>query len=155
MCRTCITGVQRQEEVIIFGIRKGTALFPVGDEFVAEFDELPQDKPLKIEVTQPRKLKFLRLYWSLCARIGKGVGKPSEWIDRAFKIETGHVEVYRYGGKEHLIIGSIAFHNMKDDGVFSQFFNSCVTVAYERWGVDPASVADLLIPPGQEEQRHG
>lgn len=141
--------------MILFGVRKGTGLFPVGDDFIAEFDELPQDKELKIEVTRPRNLKFLRLYWKLCTRIGKGIGKPADWIDRAFKIETGHVEAYRYGGKDHLIIGSIAFHNMKDDAVFSQFFNACVDVAYNRWRIDPASVADLLIPEGQEEQRHG
>lgn len=127
-----------------FAIRKGDALWPADDESVAEFAKLPQDKPLQVEAKQPRNIKHHRLYWKLCARIGHGIGRDAEYIDRAFKIETGHVDVFSYGGKAHLVPRSISFDKM-DQLAFSQFFESCVQVAYNVWGVDPASVADLLV----------
>lgn len=126
-----------------FAVKRGHGLYPADDESVAEFDKLPSGKPLQVEAKQPRNIKHHKLYWALCARIGRGIGKDAEWIDRAFKIESGHVDVFNYGGKAHLVPRSIAFDKL-DQVAFSEFFESCVQTAYSVWHVDPASVADLL-----------
>ena len=123
--------------------RIGNSLWPDGTEANAEFEKLPQDKEMMAEVTQPRSGPFHRLFFKLCQRIGAGIGKDTAWVMDAFKTATGHYDIFRYGGKEHLVLRSIAFHKM--DGIaFKQFFERCVQVAYEEWRIDPASVADLL-----------
>lgn len=137
----------------LFVRRVGHALFPDGDASVAEFENLPQDKPLQADVTQPRNIKFHRLYFALCKRIGSGIGKDTDWVDRAFRTATGHYDIFRYGGEEKFVLRSIAFHKLDEIG-FREFFNQCCEVAYTEWKIDPASVADLLLPSGQEEQKH-
>lgn len=131
-------------------IKRGKGLEPYGDESVTEFAHLPFEKPLQVDVAQPRNSGHHRLFWALCARIGRGIGKDAEWVERAFKVETGHFDVFRYGKRESLVLRSIAFHKM-DQLAFREFFERCVQIMYERWKIDPASVADLLVP--QEDQK--
>lgn len=136
---------------VFFGKRVANVLTPDGDEAHAEFEHIPRGKELRIEVTQPRNLKHHKLFWALCARIGKGIGQTAEWVERAFKVETGHFDIYDYRGRPHMVLRSIAFHRM-DQIAFRDFFERCVQIMYERWKIDPAAVADLLAP--QEEQQH-
>lgn len=136
---------------VFFARRLQNVLVPDGDESHAEFERVPRGKTVRCDVTQPRSLPFHKLYFALCQRIGHGIGQTTDWVDRAFRIETGHVDVFEYGGKAHLVVRSIAFHNM--DGVaFKDFWESCLRVMYERWQIDPASVNDLVLP--QEVQKH-
>lgn len=121
------------------------ALLPDGAEAANALAELPVGKPLQVEITRPRNLAHHRLFWKLCARIGEGIGKDAEWIERAFKVETGHFDHFTHGDKDTLVLRSIAFHKM-DQTEFSRFFEECVNIAYARWGVEPAALADLLAP---------
>lgn len=124
--------------------RQGSTLVPTDAESLTEFERLPFDCDLQIEATQPRNSKHNRLFFKLCSRIGSGIGRSTEWVSDAFKVETGHMDVFSYGGKEHMVLRSIAFHKM-DQLAFSQFFERCIQIMYERWQIDPASVADLLV----------
>lgn len=135
-----------------WAIKRGMHLEPHGTESIEEFDRLPTHKPLQIDVTQPRNLEHHRLFWALCARIGKGIGKDAEWVERAFKVETGHFDVYTYAGKESMVLRSISFAKM-DQIAFREFFEACVQVAYRVWRIDPASVADLLVPQEVQKRR--
>jgi hypothetical protein len=129
----------------LFVVRRGEALWADGDESLAVLEKLPRDKLLKAEVTQSRNINHHRLFWALCARIGSGIGKDAEWVERAFKIETGHMDTMMYEGKVHVVLRSIAFSQM-DQIQFREFFESCVDIAYRVWKIDPAAVADLLLP---------
>jgi len=134
-----------------WAIRQGDALVPADTESAAEFADLPRERQMQVEAKVPRNPRFHRLFFKLCQRIGAGIGQTTEWVERAFKVETGNFEVFRYGGKDHFVLGSIAFHNM-DDVAFNAFFNQCCQIMYERWGIDPASVADLLLR-GEEDMK--
>lgn len=135
-----------------WAVRHGDALFPEGTELNLEFEKVPRDKPLQVEVSQPRNPAHHRLFWALCARIARGIGQTAEWVERAFKVETGHFDIYKYGGKEHMVLRSIAFHNM-DQIQFKEFFENCVQIMYRVWKIDPASVADLLVPEEKHNDR--
>jgi hypothetical protein len=133
-----------------WAVRRGKGLEPYGDESLAEFANLPFDKPLQVDAVQPRNSAHHRLFWALCARVGRGIGKDAEWVERAFKVETGHYDIYRYGGRENLVLRSIAFGKM-DQIAFREFFEKCIEIMYRVWKIDPASVADLLVP--NEDQK--
>jgi hypothetical protein len=134
----------------LYLVRIDNHLVPHGDESLAEFEGLPFDKELQAEVTQPRNLAHHKLFWTLCARIGAGIGKDAEWVERAFKVETGHYDVFRYGGQEKLILRSISFAKL-DQLAFNGFFEQCVQIAYSIWNINPADVADLLV----KTEQHG
>lgn len=132
--------------------RVGPALYPEDrqgrNDMQVEFDKLPRGKSLKAEITQPRNPEFHRLYWVLCSRVANGIGKDAEWVDWALKVETGHCDVFMTRGeREVLRVRSISFAEM-DEIAFRQYFNECVAVIYSVWHIDPASVADLLLPKG-------
>ncbi len=126
--------------------RHGNALFPDGDESVSEFARLPFGKSLRVEVRQPRNVQHHRLYWALCKRIADGIGSTAENVSDVLKIATGHVNIIRtksYGDVK--VPKSIAFAKM-DQAEFSAFFEDCVRVLYNEWGIEPEAVADLLVP---------
>lgn len=117
-----------------------------GDESVSEFSRLPFNRPLRVEVKQPRNLQFHKLYWSLVHRIADGIGSDPENVSDLFKIATGHCTIIK--SKAHGVIKlpkSISFAKMDADS-FRVFFEACVTTLYEEWGIDPSAVADLLAP---------
>lgn len=129
--------------------RVGNALYPDGDESVAEFSKLPFSKPLRCEVKQPRNGGHHRQFWAVCARIANGTGTASENISDVLKIATGHYTSIRsksYG--EIRLPKSIAFHNM-DETSFCEFFNRCMTVIFEEWGIDRDAFSDILDVPGE------
>lgn len=129
----------------LFVRRVGHGLFPADDASVEEFEKIPRDRMLRAEVTEPRNIAHHRLFFALCARIGAGIGEDTKWVERAFKIEAGLVDFYEYGGKTYRDLQSISFAKM-DQIAFREFFEKCVQIAYERWHIDPASLADLLTP---------
>lgn len=127
-------------------------LYPDGTEAIIQFEKVPPNKRLMNDITQPRNQRFHRLFWSLAARIGRGIGKDPDWVVDAFKVETKNYQIFDYGGRIYLVLGSIAFHSM-DEQKFSAFFNECCDIMYRVWKIDPASVADLLVK--NEDQKRG
>lgn len=137
---------------VFFARRLQNVLVPDGDESHAEFERVPRGRILRVDVTQPRNLQHHKLFWSMCARIGQGVGQEAEWVERAFKVETGHFDLYEYGGRESLVLRSIAFSAM-DQIAFRTFFERCVEIAYAKWRIPPESLADLLAPQEVQKRR--
>lgn len=135
----------------IFLKRVGNALWPDGDESVCELAKLPFGKPLKAEVKQPRNPRFHRLYFALCHRIANGIGSEAEAVSSVFKFATNHVDVIKtksYGDVK--VPKSISFAKL-DETSFREFFNRCLVVAFEEWGLDGGAFADLL--DSKTEQR--
>ena len=131
--------------------RVGPALYPWSEDYRQEFERLPRGVSLKADITQPRNYEFHKLYWALCARVAHGIDRDAEWVDWALKVETGHYDVFTTrGGREVLRTRSISFAEM-DEVRFHQYFNECVAAIYEIWHIDPASVADLLLPKGMAQ----
>lgn len=129
--------------------RVGHGLFPDGDEALSEFEKLPIDKPLEADLKQAKNPRFRRLYWVLCTRIGIGIGQSRKWVSDAFKVEAELYTIFKYGGRTHIVLGSTSD---MDEPAFKEYFERCVQIAYSRWDVDPASVADILAP--EESQKH-
>lgn len=136
---------------VLFLRRVGNSLYPEGDESICEMELLPFDKTFKAELRQPRNPRFHRLFFALCHRIASGVGSDAETIASVFKFATGHVEVVKtksYGDVK--VAKSISFAKL-DDIKFREFFNRCIQVAFEEWGLESNAFADLLDP--KTEQR--
>ena len=129
---------------VLYLKRVGNALLPDGDESVSALSAIPFCKSLKAEIKQPRNPAFHRLFFSICRRIGDGVGCSEEQIATVFKLATGHYDIIR--SKRHgelKIPKSISFAAM-DDTKFREFFDKCIVVAFEEWGIERAALADLI-----------
>lgn len=134
----------------LFVRRIGNALAPDGSDCASVLAKVPFGKLMRIEIKQPRNGNFHRLYWALCARIGDAVGVDSENISDLLKIETGHCTIVKsktYG--ELRLPRSISYAAM-DNAAFSIFFERCVQVICDTWGIAKpdvlAAVEDLLVP---------
>lgn len=130
----------------------GVVLHADGDESLAVMAKFPIERPLHAEITRPRNGPMHRLFFKLCARIAGGIGQDVAWVINAFKMETGHYDIFEYRGKVSIVLKSIAFHKM-DQTAFDTFFNQCIQIMYERWKIDPAAVADLLAPQEAQARR--
>lgn len=135
---------------VFFAMRKGDALHPADVESAGLLSKVTPGKIVRIEVRAPRSGAFHRKYWLLCARIGDAVGVDSENISDLLKIETGHCTIVKsktYG--ELRLPRSISYAAM-DNAAFSIFFERCVQVICETWGIAKpdvlAAVEDLLVP---------
>lgn len=128
----------------LFLKRVGFYLVPDGDESVSALAGLPFGKSFMAEVKQPRNVQHHRLFFAICKRIGDGIGRDAEQIVTIFKLATGHYETIRSKNHGELRIPkSIAFGNMSQDD-FRIFFDRCVVVALEEWGIEPEALADLI-----------
>ncbi len=131
---------------VLYLRRVGNALFPDGDEAIVELVKLPFGKPLRAEVKQPRNPAFHRLFWALCARIASGIGAEPENIATIFKFATDHVEKIHSKTYGYIKVPkSISFAKM-DETDFRAFFNHCVLIALNEWGIEPESLSDLIDP---------
>lgn len=129
---------------ILYLRRVGNALFPDGDESICQLMHVPFGKSLRAEIKQPRNPAFHRLYFALCNRIADGIGSEAESVSTVFKMATDHIDIIRtksYGDVK--IPKSISFAKM-DNTSFKEFFEKCLRVAFEQWGLDAAAFADLL-----------
>lgn len=121
--------------------RVGNALYADGDESLAAMELLPFEKPIQADLKQPVSAKFKRLYFGICSRIGKGIGKDTDWVSEALKVETERYQVFRYGGKSHVVLASIS---KMDAPTFKAYFEDALQVVYGRWNIPPESIADIL-----------
>lgn len=129
--------------------RAGNALYPDGDESVAEFSKLRFGKPLHCEVKQPRNGAHHRLFWAICARVANGIGADSENVSDVLKIASGHYTLVKSKSLgEVKLPKSISFAAM-DQTDFAQFFERCLVVIFEEWGIDREAFSDLIDIPGE------
>lgn len=130
--------------------RVGNALVPDGAESTAEFARISPTKPILVTAKAPRHGPHHRLYWVLCARIGTAIGQPAEVVSDILKVATGHcytVKLKSAGWQRYP--KSISFAAM-DQTEFSKFFEDCVRVIYEEFGIARPEVleaiGDILTP---------
>lgn len=130
--------------------RVNNSLYPDGDDALAAMELLPFDKPLQADLKQPKSQKFSRLYWSICARLASGLGKDRKWVSDALKVETERFSVFRYGARDHFVLHSTS--DMEADQ-FKVYFEDALQIIYGRWGIDPSSIADLLLKEEAQNAR--
>lgn len=124
--------------------RVGVALLPDGDESIAAFSKIPFNKPLRAEVKQPRNVQHHKLFWSIVHRVADGIGSEPENVCDVLKIATGHCTTVKT--KTHGTLSlpkSISFAKM-DQTAFSEFFEKCLVVIFQEWGIDRSAFADLI-----------
>jgi hypothetical protein len=134
----------------LFVRRVGNALQPDGADCAAVFSKLPFGRAIQVDIKQPRNVRFHRLYWALVNRIADAIGSEPETVSDLLKIETGHCTLVRskkYGDLR--LPQSISFAKM-DEMAFRKFFDACVLVIHENWGIAVpdilSAVEDLLHP---------
>ena len=126
----------------LFLKRVGMGLHPDGDEAVAEFLKIPIGKQLRGEISQPRNLQRLKLYWVLCHRIANATGMEAEQVSDVLKLSTGHFSTFRskkWGAVR--LPKSISFAAM-DETQFRDFFNRCLLAVTEELGIARPDVLD-------------
>lgn len=130
---------------IVWVKRSGLAIAPYDAEGVHEFERLPPGRPMRARITMPRNAKLLALYWSIVARVARGMGKSTEALDRYLRVAAGHCDIYRtekYG--EVRVPRPINFEECDDEAEFIAFFDSAIIVIYSELGIEPAAIADLV-----------
>src|SRR5262245_31300517 len=75
--------------------RRRDGLFTYTTECREQFDTLPWEKPLRVDVVQERNYEFDKMFHALCQRIANAVGEDHDTIVDWFKIETGHYVLVR------------------------------------------------------------
>lgn len=126
-----------------FVMREGMNLRPYGAESASVLGKLPLTKMLHIEVKQPRNGRHLRLYWTLCHRIGDALGLESEDISDVLKIKTGHYREVKTKRGVEIFPRSISFAAM-DQTAFKPFFDKCVLVITTEWGIERADILECV-----------
>lgn len=124
--------------------RVGMALVPDGDESIAAFSKLPFNKSLHAEVKQPRNVQHHRLFWAIVHRVAEGIGAEPQNVTDVLKIATGHCTIVKT--KTHGTLSlpkSISFAKM-DQNQFREFFDKCLIVIFQEWGIDESAFADLI-----------
>jgi hypothetical protein len=126
-----------------YAVRKGNALYPADAESAAEFNKLPNNKPVKIDATRSRNIDRLRLYWVFCTRIGNALGQEREVISDVLKIATGHCVTVKTRSGWQRLPRSIAFGAMEETD-FGKFFDRCIIAVCEELGMKRPDVLDAV-----------
>ena len=83
------------------------------------------------DVSRPRNIKLLRLYWKLASTVGDAVGVHRDAVSDVIKLRTGHYRTVKTASGLHYFPKSISFAKM-DEGQFRKFFDeACATVCRE------------------------
>ncbi len=123
--------------------REGMTLRPYGAESASVFSKLAFGKVVQVEVKQPRNAKHLRLYWTLCHRIGDAIGVEAEDLSDVLKLRTGHVRVIKTKHGTETLPASISFAKMSQEE-FSKFYERCITLITTEWGIARADILECV-----------
>lgn len=119
----------------LFVVSDGRVLRPASKAAAVALEALPRGVPLKVEPTQPRRIKLHRLGWGLATLVAKALNDgptPVDWdaerVMTHFKLATGHVETVklrpadakRLGVTHAALPRSVSFSRMGEDE-FSRF----------------------------------
>jgi len=118
-------------------------LRPYGAESASVFSKLAFGKVVQVEVKQPRNGKHLRLYWTLCHRIGDAIGVEAEDLSDVLKLRTGHVRIIKTARGTETLPASISFARMTQED-FSKFFDRCVTLITTEWGIARTDILEAV-----------
>lgn len=107
-------------------------LVPDGDAAREMLASIPIGLTVAADISRPRNVRFLRLYWALCGSIADSIGAQRETISDVLKIKTGHVRVIKTKGGMLELPASISFAKMKEQE-FKAFFDRCCMFICEEW----------------------
>jgi hypothetical protein len=85
-----------------------------------------------VEVTRPRNIQHMRLYWQLCSHIAQAIGASRENVSDVLKLRTGHFTVVQTKTERIRLPRSISFAKL-DQAEFRTFFEECVRVVCEEF----------------------
>lgn len=127
-------------------VRSVAGLAPDNDAAREALLGVPIGSLVACEVSRPRNLKHLRLFWKMCATVGESVGVHREAVANVIKLRTGHTMTVKTAKGLHEFPKSISFAKM-DQGQFSAFFNdACMIVCAEFVpGMKPSVLRDDVM----------
>lgn len=129
--------------------RKGMSLVPADTDSAEILAKLPFEKALRVEVKVPRNAGRHRLFFALVHRIAKAVDVNPEALRDHLTVEAGHFYEVKTKKGVRRYPKSIAWSRM-DETEFRDFFEACVRVIYQDWGIARSdvldAVSDLLEP---------
>ena len=103
-------------------------LVPDNDAAMEALQGVPVGSIVACEISSPRNVNHLRLYWSLCATIGDSIGVHRENISDVIKLKSGHYRTVKTKAETYQFPKSISFSAMKTQGEFSAFFNTACQI---------------------------
>ena len=129
-------------------MRGVAGLVPDDDAAREALQGVPIGALVACEVSRPRNLKHLRLYWKLCATIGDAVGKHREIISDMVKVRSGHCTVVKSAkGETFYFPKSVSFPKMTTDGEFRAYFNNACQIICEEFipHMKPSQLRDEIL----------
>lgn len=123
-----------------------TGLVPDCDNAREALAGVPVGSLVACEVTRPRNLKHLRLYWKLCATVGDAVGVHRENVSDLIKIRTGHYVTVKSASGLHMFPRSISFGKLDQAG-FSKFFDEACRIVCAEFipNMKPSKLRDEIL----------
>lgn len=129
--------------MIIWAVREGMGLRPWGTESASLLGKVPFNKPLQVEVKQPRNSKHSALYWVLCHRIADAIGCEADDISHILKVRTGHVRHVKTKRGVEEVPQSISFAKM-DQQAFRAFWDKCLVVIETEIGIARPDILEAV-----------
>lgn len=129
---------KKSEKAPIFMVRRGNTLHPEMRLDVDAIHAISEGQRVKVEITEPRNLDRLRLYWRMLSYVRDATecAPTSEHLHSAIKLELGYGTPVRLRGLTVLVPASIAFDKM-DETEFRGFFDRAVKFLADTYGFDP------------------
>lgn len=127
----------------IVGYRDGGVLRPWGEASWNDFDRVPQNKHVMIDITQRRNVAHHNKMWAIFQRVAEccpgfdDAEDVCEWV----KIKLRMVKAYKDWGDGRIIVRtkSISFASL-DQVRFSAFYDRAIWLLSEHIGIDPESL---------------
>ena len=133
-----------KDKAPVYFRRVGWALVPELQIDVEALAKIPVNARVRVEISEPRSVNRLRLYWRMLAyvRDATDCAPTSEHLHSAIKLELGYgIPVRLSSGVKVLVPGSIAFDKMSEDE-FRGFFDRAVAFLTETFGFNALQFYD-------------
>jgi hypothetical protein len=115
--------------------RFGKGLVPADEAAEKIISKMADGEAAVFEITRPRSVAWLRLYFGLCRLIGHNQDPPraEDSIDTELRVLAGHYEVMLIEGHEVRVPKRIAFDRLTADE-WAELWPSLEQAAAERFG---------------------
>jgi len=131
--------MSKKETAPIYMRRTGSVLTPELRMDRDAIDRIPNGARVRVEITEPRSVNRLRLYWRMLSyvRDATDCAPTSEYLHSAIKLELGFgTPVKLRNGMMVLVPASVAFDKMTEEE-FRAFFDRAVEFLAATYGFDP------------------
>lgn len=113
-------------------VRTTAGLAPADDSGKEALHGVAIGSIVMCEVSRPRNLRHLRLYWALCGSIADSIGAQRENVSDVIKLRTGHYTTVRTKSEFLRFPKSISFSAL-NQAEFSAFFEQACRVVCEEF----------------------